>query len=534
MLTLNGLKHFVFKYYEITILLLAYSLSYFFILTNTGVFWDDWTVYNVSITGLEQQFAANGYHTFLAFLKFVFFIFGDENVFVYRFITFISYLAIGYLLLLILRKIKEIDTFSRLFLVLFFITFPVNSARISMVIVNHSLNYLLFFLGLWLFTVFLKKRNIIVRFISLLCLFLSFFTPSLLVFYIVVVFYLIYYYKGSLFKLSELIKITFRYVDFFILPILYWLFKKKILITSGLYADYNEIESLSLQSLIEYIKNDFFYSYIKVFNWALPNSLLGIILTVILFLLFLLILHKLLASFIVQRNTSINLVFILLGVLTFIAGTFAYLAVGKVPMLSDWNSRQQLLVPLGASFISYYGLKAIFDIFSINIKHRAVIYTLLLTLFIVGNMKIYYEFEKDWIKQQALMEKFESMEIFQEYSTFVFDDKTKNLNANDRVYRFYEYTGLFKKTFGDTSRLGQDSTIRKDLEIFRKYQPYVYFNIEDYPLGNTKEYEINIEEGTYKLNTTNYLRLKFNSVFNKDAYTSDLQKIVKLDVESQT
>lgn len=524
---LHSIKDWISKNYELTTLVIVYCCSFFFILTNTGIFWDDWTVYNVSNNGLEQQFVANGYYTFWALLKTIFFLFGDQSVFIFRLLTFVSYLLAGILLLFILRNIKEINKLSRLFIVLFFVTFPVNSAKISIVIVNHSLNYLLFFFGLWLFTIFLKNRSILLRILSLLSLFVSFFTPSLLVFYIIVIFYLLYYYKEHLFNFKFLFKLGFKYIDFFILPIVYWVFKKSVIVTSGLYADYNQIEQFGL-STFDYIMQDLKYSYIEVFKWSLPNSITGsVILLLLLFLFSIYFLLNTSKNVKVRSNFKLDIFFIGLGFIMFVAGTYAYIAVGKIPMLPDWHNRQQILVPLGASLLTFYGLKIIFDILALRSNVRNIIYILFLCIFMVANIKIYYDFEKDWLKQLSLMENFKTMEIFQDQTTFVFDDRLMHLNANGREYRFYEYTGLFKETFGDTTRLGQSQDLKKELSIFKKYKPYVYFNITDYTLTND-EYIIVIEEGSYKLNTINYMKLKYNSIFNKEAYKEDLKNIVHL------
>ena len=65
----------------------------------------------------------------------------------------------------------------------------------------------------------------------------------------------------------------------------------------------------------------------------------------------------------------------MLGLVLF-CGVFAYNAVGQQPRLNDWSHRHQLLVPLGASFILFFGLKTIF--FKLQfLRAWRILYTLL-------------------------------------------------------------------------------------------------------------------------------------------------------------
>ncbi|SHM60767.1 hypothetical protein [Gracilibacillus kekensis] len=483
----------------------------------------------MSFEGLEQQFAANGYYTFLAELKTIFLIFGDESVFVFKLLTFLSYFFSGLFLYLILRNIREIGSTARLFIVLFFITFPVNSAKISLVIVNHSINHFLFFFVLWLFTIFLKKRSIIVRIVSLSLFFFFFYSLFISILYYNHI-YLLYFNKDSIWNVKNLIKIVAKHTVFFILPILYWVFKNNVFVTTGLYKEYNEIGPIKLTSLFKNILDSFDYSFIEVIKWSIPNTIME--------WLFMFIILLLLITFIkIKSKPTIglpifirNLFFIVLGVVVFIAGTYAYLAVGKMPMLNDWNSRQQILVPLGASLILYYFLSLIFDIFHLQSKVRVCIFSVLVSMFIVTNIGVYYDFEKGWLKQKSLMEHFGDAEIFEENTTFIFDDQILYLNANNRIYRFYEYTGMFKKVFGETRRLGQSKAIKIDMYRMNKLKHFLYFNINNYEMSEEKY--IVVKEGSYKLNFPNYLKLKFNSVFNKDIYKENVKDILMLETES--
>lgn len=512
-----------------TILLILYVVTFGLLITNTGLFWDDWTVFNVDTKGLEEQFGENGYLTFLWLLQGINALFGNEAI-VLRTITFVSYLLSALFLYMILQKVKEIDYFSRLSLVIIFMVFPVNFARISIVNANHAMNYLFFFLAFFLVTKYFSNKRVILRIISLVMFFLSFFTPSYLVFYLIVIFYMLYIEKVNIYKIKQLTSFAFKYIDFIVLPIIYWIIKKVFIKTTGHYANYNEITIDNIINTPENIINAFLSAYIEPYFISMPKTILSFAFLLVIWLVLILIFRKYMSFTREKMNVEIDLTFFLLGIVFFILGVFAYVAVGKTPSVVDWSSRQQLLVPLGASFITYFGIRLVANICRFRKFISTLIYTLLLALFISSHISINYDYHKDWTKQLSLIEHFSESSIVKENNTFIFEDNTTELNTLSRHYRLYEYTGLFKLTFNEESKLGINAAPNITKDSYRWATDLDFVNLGEYTLSNP-QYKIIINYGDYDLDVKGMSSLIFNKIFNHKQYEQDLKRVVTLKYE---
>ncbi|MBD1382994.1 hypothetical protein [Metabacillus arenae] len=511
---------------SLLIILSLYSITFGLLVTNNGLFWDDWTVHNVENKGLEQQFGENGYLTFLWLLKALNSLFGNE-VTALRIITFLSYLFSAIFLYFVLKKIKEIDSWSRLFIVLIFMLFPVNFARVSIVNANHAMNYFFFFFGFLLLMKYLSNKRIITRIISLSLFFLSFFTPSFLVIYLTIVFYIFHCEKVNILNIRQASVTVLKYIDFILLPIIYWIIKKVFIKTTGHYANYNELSLENFMNLPSELIRAFKYSYIEPILISIPKSVLWGIFFSIIWLVLFFVFKKSLNVFKEKINVKVDVIFFLLGFVFFVLGVFAYAAVGKTPSPENWNSRQQLLVPLGASFITYFLVRLIAYLLNLGNNFRNIIFTLFLALFITSNISIYFDYHRDWMKQLSIMENFKDSSIIQNNTTFVFDDNTAYLNTLNRNYRFYEYTGLFEKTFHEETRIGVSDPQSLKSRSFRSIFKYEFVNVGGYTLTEP-QYTVHINRGNYELSIMGTINLFFNKVFNKEQFNEDLKNVIDL------
>jgi hypothetical protein len=144
--------------------------------------------------------------------------------------------------------------------------------------------------------------------------------------------------------------------------------------------------------------------------------------------------------------------FLVFGLLAFVAGVFPYLAVGKIPAAAEWDSRHQLLTPLGASFMLVYLARLL-----LALRQQNAVLALVATLFVADNARVWADFQRDWYKQVAVMENLKAMPEVQQGKRFVFEDRARDLDANHRRYRDYEYTGLLQMAFGERTREGRGS-----------------------------------------------------------------------------
>jgi hypothetical protein len=290
-----------------------------------------------------------------------------------------------------------------------------------------------------------------------------------------------------------------------------------------LYADYNQVTLKGIgKGLIMSVWafNTSFVSVIDLSLYSLPFVFLiagGAI-------LFFALRQKILS----EEQNKTNFWLLVFGVLAFFLAVFPYTAVGKMPYLGDWESRHQLLVPLGAGFILFYGFKLLLNKLKANSRMQVFVYSVIIVSFISTNIKTYIEYKKDWYKQLALIENFKSEEIIKNNTSFLFEDKTFELNAKGRIYRFYEYTGLMKLALGDQIRFADNANTFKNLE---DYKPYLNarYNVADFnPIP--PQYIVYINYGTLDLNSKKaFLRLLYDEFFNYERFNVRIKDAIRLE-----
>lgn len=545
---------------------IIYCLAHGLILFNSGIFWDDWAYffeYNKSTLVsmfFQQGTPGAGYlYSFLISLP--------NSITLMRAVIFASFLLTALLLYAILKTVKEIDRASRFVLVVIFAVFPVNSARIALVCFLYAIAYLTFFLSFWLTSKYLNKKNLLLRVLALVGFFISFAVNSLLFFYVLVIVYIAY--KEDCFRkfppeIHRLVVVLLRYFDFVALPAVFWVVRSLFFRPYGIFAYYNIITLGSLMQVPSLLVNSFYTSFIQVLATSLgplfPATTLRMLSTTIFVIccivgLFLVahaavVWHPRLNSAFhrgrkypiallntltewyrpaeTQNETDIKL--FVAGFLFFSIGVFPYLVVGKVPSFADWQSRHQLLIPLGASFLLFYGFKIASNRVVKSSFVKVSVISVIVTLFVIGNVVSYLDYQKDWFKEVSLIHNFKKSEEIKNHTTFLFDDKTANLNANNRIYRFYEYGGMLQYAFGDQSRFGSDrSTFNMSVDYLNSYKTHgydaAYLGLRDYRRAGP-DLAVTIGYSSYPLTNVNTLKLLYYERFDTDKFNETVDNIV--------
>ena len=127
------------------LLLFVGLLAHGLMLVNDGIYWDDWTVFNVDDRVVLNTFREQGLP-----LKAIIHVLLNEWPIAYHWTTFLAIIASTVVFYLILGSVPEIDGTERLILALLFEVFPLNSAKVAMSIAPYMVGLLLFTLGtLW-------------------------------------------------------------------------------------------------------------------------------------------------------------------------------------------------------------------------------------------------------------------------------------------------------------------------------------------------------------------------------------------------
>jgi hypothetical protein len=226
---------------------------------------------------------------------------------------------------------------------------------------------------------------------------------------------------------------------------------------------------------------------------------------------------------IVREEEDVNdLSLLLFGLFAFLLGVYPYLVTGKMPVLADWNSRYQMLTPLGASFIVFYLVRIIF-----KDKYSVFVYSLLLVLFVHANFSGYLKYQQDWFKQLSLIENFRESEILKNNTSFLFNDKAVSLNARGRRYHFYECTGLMKYSFGNERRFGTTNW-DGDAAFVSFVITRGQYNCREFKVQKP-QYEVVIDYGTYGLSDINTIKLMALRFTNPDKFKKRIKNLIKLE-----
>ena len=437
---MNNLKNL--ENYDKIILFLLYTISNFgIIILSDAKYWDDWTLWNTEVEVIRNMFKQNGI-----------IIFGEIHVllrpfspWIYKVLSFVLWFFSGILLYKIFGNSSLLKNKQHAFyLSLLFLITPYFSARVSMINFPYLVCLFLFLLA-W--SVSNKHKTL-----SLILFFLSFNTQSLLMFYALpfVDNYHKFYNEN---KFKGIVKWCINNFLFIALPFVFFAIKNIYFPPNGAYEDYNQI--FSIKTL--------FYNLPKLmvdYSYLTVNVLLFLIISII--------------SWVFIKNREVesnsNRYYVLLGFISLILGAFPYMIVGHTPTFDDWNSRHQLLLPIGLSLL----LLGVSGFLKLKLKFNLML--IIVPLFITLNIQSYVAYFDDWQKQKRIIEKikYEHPEIAN-INLLLIDDHTSN--AKNRQLRFYEWNGIVKLANGHSKVF---AIKMDDYPSFMKGDFNKYLNNKDY------------------------------------------------------
>ncbi len=515
---------------NICIIIIIYTITYGLMLFNHGLYWDDWPWYKMDI-GLRFDAMSQLGAPWLAYFQS--YLFSFDNMLIFRYVVFFAFLFAALFLYIILKTIKEIDTQRRLLIVIFFAIFPCNSLRLAVCVSQYAVAYCLFFCGLWILSRYFKNKKLSLRILSLLLFFISFTTNSLLVFYALAILYIIYIEKLDITNYKMCLQLSYRYLDFLLNPLVFYIIKICVFPAYGLYAGYNSIKMSRVLTSPTKTISVFYHSIIKIIDQAI-NIYFSSPTTIILLTLSIFLVYGILSN---RSNFKTILCKrpLLFGVFCFYLAAFPYLAVGNPINWNFLDSRNQLLLPLGISIIIVYGVQWLTNhnpLINYKSKIKSIIYSVLIILCITVNISTYISFQKDWYKQVSLIDNIKNNKIIINNTTFLFKDNLVQLNAFSREYWLYEYTGFFKEAFDDEKRFGSnfDAYYAGDVVARGEHRHRPLYLLGEYHT-EPPQYLINIDEGNFKLSTRNMFQLMYYEILNSPKYHSAIKDILVLRVQ---
>jgi hypothetical protein len=393
------------------------SFSGYFFLGNT-LFWDDWQLYYGNDPTFQDSILLEAgsppfRNIFEDLLQF--------NPFLFRTATFGAFFLSGILLNLILRNQNFLDSRTTNIITLFFMVVPVNSARVSMIVTWYAICYFAFFLA-WYFTI---KKSWIIKIVSLSLFLISFSSLAFIPFAVLVACHLAVLEFRNPQQNGKVWVATIA-----LLPFIYYSVFRFIWPLGATYEDYYTPRNLSV------VKGLLF-----LLVCAMPLALM--------------ILRNPNRFSHITRRTLFSS-----GLFALAIGAFPYLAgghlvdisdwmIGFVPNFSDWDSRHQLLLPLGFALILTSVVHIPNPDTHINTSLTLTSITGLLLLLgacIALNFTFTQEYILDSIKQRNVISALkEEVALLHDTETILVSDSSTIFNARGRVYREYEWLGLLNE-----------------------------------------------------------------------------------------
>jgi hypothetical protein len=417
----NRLKAHKFPW-KITTLLYFISFGPVFAFSR-NIYWDDWTMFD-SRTGKIREgiYVGTGGGPWRTFFETEIL---RSSPLLFRIATFLCFYFAGYFLFRILSKIAFLSHVQITAITLLFMVIPVNSARISLVTNGYALSYLLFFLAWFLYE---ESDSTLATTTSFVAFFFSYSMISFPTFTVLPILLHIYISLQN----SNPRKWVFwvRLLLLTLLPIAYLILRQLFWPTTGGSAIMYQPQVLGLLRALLFTgicSTPLLYGLL-VSKWSLSEV----------------------RKFIIPY-----------GLFALSVGAFPYMVGGHlvdisdwliafIPNFSDWNSRHQLLLPLGIALILGGSLKLDADKpFRWNSSPTL---SIVIIFCVVLNVTFAQEYFLDGKKQEAIMFEMVTNEELKNSSSILIDDTAVRFNARGRLIRFYEWEAMLEKVFGDDSR----------------------------------------------------------------------------------
>lgn len=235
------------------------------------------------------------------------------------------------------------------------------------------------------------------------------------------------------------------------------------------------------------------------------------------------------------KRTRNHLVYLIIGLAVFYISLFPYYVIKTLPQLGDWYSRHLMLTPLGISLVIVFGLRFVQETIGLNKYIIMIFLAVIISSFTGYNLKMDIDYYKDWYKQLSIMGNMQRNEVIQNHRTFLVEDHTSYLNANNRYLRFYEYAGMMKKIFGNQKRFAINTDdyqkMGGTMAPFKKFRNDIY-NLSDFDLHDP-EYIITLDKGKYDLDTGNFLVMLLSEFTNDREFRNKALNIVTLTTRKE-
>lgn len=466
--------------------------SHALLLISDGVTWDGWIDYGLFLNhdfntflGMLREIG----NPFIAYYYAMFWVF-PNLILTYKIFGFLCILLSTFLVYLITKRIHCFSPSESLFIAAIFGCYTGYQAYSLMCTIFELFFYApLFLLGIFLLFDMLDinyKLHSFQRIVLLSIFFLSFQLNSLLLYYfpfLVLVLLKRIHDRGQIKNIRNLFRETLTYLDFFLLPFLYWTIKSLFFRPYGKYLGYNQINFTPHTLLLGFkifLKDSILIQFSMAWNlfikhiYAHPFFLTGSLVIVFLGIdwifrnyLKINVNKSVNANYIIKYEILTIAILLVAAFILLVAAIFPYIAVRKYGAISGFDTRNAELISIPVSII----LVSIGRFFNLIIPYYISKYMVrffsffCVTIFIFSTINIYIEWQSRWIKDRSIITNLQKMnkKSFQQINFVLVSDPSQILGPRS----YYEYSGMFKLAWGTERLVGSEYI--SDFYSIKKY-----------------------------------------------------------------
>lgn len=502
------------------ILVLIYTLSHGMIMLISGVWWDDWTLWTNSAEQIQQTFWEAGV-PWEAWNLFSVMWLGEAG---YRVAVFLLFGITGVLFYKILCSIKSVSENDAFWMSAIAMCVPVNDARVTLICYGYTLSLCLFMSAFYIAVSLdgiggLGRRA--ARAVSLLLLFYSYMTQSLLVFTGLI---WLYFFcsvwiqnegKGSIRKIMIFLK---TYWDYAAAPFVFFAVKNIFFKPYGRYEGYN---SVTLWLLFKGIVS-FPAAAVKTFisighSYVVQIGILSVAACLLVAVIYLFLIRwKLSGGTSEKPELKTNVMMFFAGGIVYLAGVFPYIIIHGGSMLGSTGvgGRDAMLAGFGIGIMAVSFVR----IFPVKKPVQNLILVLMTVLGIFHFNDWYLNYQEDWYHQLEFARAVEESSILPGDKTILCDFSAASPVSGTR---FYSLNGMSYMVTGRMDRFyfSGISDLRYGVEFNEDFLHGC--NADDYDPSDTVIDGIMIVNNA-PVSNGRLLQMRFDEIFRRQSFEKDI------------
>lgn len=430
-----------------TATIFVYVLCNLLMIASPGAWWDDWTIFNAAPDSLWNQFVVEGGQPIIGRFHY-WAVQNVDNHYLALLYHWISFLSGGISLVAVWHILRSFtfSDFSFSALMLLIASSPLCSARISMACLFYPLTGALFLLGSWFFIIYIKNGKFGYRLLSFvtfmigLCIWL---TSAVLI--PVFILLMAVYVQKEIARLDKsyiisIIGTLVKWWEFCLIPVFILILRKIFFTPVGRYSDYEITLVEWLRTPIVMMKGLYgcTVGYVKALLRCDFNDTLFLVVAILILVICIFLACRLLSkcpnptvSFPIKKSYLF-----LVAIVLFFAAIMPSSTMNSATM-GGFTSRYYVL-----ALVPY----AIIVLLLLSYLKRSIVgltLGIVLGFNIIININDQLQFQKQWIKDEAIADFFIHTQLNQ-YENILFNDDSKSLNAYYDQYRYYEYCGIYR------------------------------------------------------------------------------------------